>query len=218
MEIRNKNVELVFIIDRSGSMAGMESDTVGGFNSMLEQQKKTEGNKFVTTYLFNQSHRLLHDRLDIDEVSPLTERDYCAGGSTALIDCIGDAIKHIEYVHKYIRPEDVPVKTIFAITTDGLENASRKYSSSEVKTMIERKKKEDGWEFLFIGANIDAVETAKRYGICEDRAINYRQTHRGTRSTFAAMNTFIRESAHNAYYDIKSEPSEFRSEIDDRDD
>ena len=187
MEIRNKNVELVFIIDISGSMAGMESDTIGGFNSMLEQQKKTEGNKFVTTYLFNQSHRLLHDRLDIGEGSPLTERDYCARGSTALIDCIGDAIKHIEYVHRYIRPEDVPVKTIFAITTDGLENASRKYSSSEVKAMIERKKKEDGWEFLFIGANIDAISTAKSFGIEEDRAVNYRADKQGTGVVYQAV-------------------------------
>ena len=121
MEPRNRDVELVFIIDRSGSMAGMESDTIGGFNSMLEQQKKMEGNKFVTTYLFNQRSRILHDRADINDVSPLTEKDYIAGGQTALIDCIGEAIKHIEDVHRYIRPEDVPIKTIFSITTDGLE-------------------------------------------------------------------------------------------------
>ena len=217
MEPRNKNAELVFIIDRSGSMAGMESDTIGGFNSMLEQQKKTEGNKFVTTYLFNHRSWILHDRMAINDVRPLTEEDYRAGGSTALIGCIGEAIKHIEDVHRYIRPEDVPIKTIFAITTDGLENASRHFSSDEVKAMIEKKKKENDWEFLFIGANIDAVETAKRYGIGEDRALNYRPNHRGTMSTYDAMSCFVEETI--MYSDIGGgEPMKFRDKIDNRDD
>mgnify|MGYP003300291301 CR=1 FL=1 len=178
--MKNNTTELVFILDRSGSMSGFESDTIGGFNSILEKQKKTDGKCYVTTVLFSDHSKLLHDRVDISEVKPLTDDDYRVGGCTALIDALGDAIHHIRNVHKYIRPEDVPDHTVFVIMTDGLENASKRFSSAEVKQMISQKK-ELGWEFLFIGANIDAVETAAKYGIDRDRAVNYHADKAGTR-------------------------------------
>ena len=163
--------EMVFILDKSGSMSGLESDTIGGFNSMLEKQKKEEGEALVTTVLFDTDYKTIHDRIDIGKVEKLTESDYMPGGCTALIDAIGKTVNHISDIHRYIREEDVPEKVIFVITTDGYENASRIYSSSEVKKMIEEKKAL-GWEFLFIGANIDSVETAKSFGIKEDRVAN----------------------------------------------
>ncbi len=172
--------ELVFILDRSGSMSGLESDTVGGFNAMIEKQKKQDGECIVSTVLFDDESRVIHDRVSLDEIKPMTEDDYFVGGCTALIDAIGGAIHHIGNVHKYARPEDVPENTIFIITTDGQENASHRYSSDKVKKMIERQKDKYGWEFLFIGANIDAVETAKRYGIDRNRAVNYNADAQGT--------------------------------------
>ncbi len=172
--------ELVFILDRSGSMSGLESDTIGGFNSMIEKQKKQDGECIVSTVLFDDESRVIHDRVSLDEIRPMTEDDYFVGGCTALIDAIGGAIHHIGNVHKYARPEDVPENTIFIITTDGQENASHRYSSDKVKQMIERQKEKYGWEFLFIGANIDAVETAKRYGIDRNRAVNYNADAQGT--------------------------------------
>ncbi len=178
--MENNLTELVFILDRSGSMAGLESDTVGGFNSMIEKQKKQEGECFVSTVLFDDRTEVLHDRVKLSEIKKITEEDYYVRGCTALIDAIGGAIHHIEHIHKYARKEDVPNKTVFVITTDGMENASKKYSSDQVKKMVEAKK-EIGWEFLFIGANIDAVETAARFGIDEDRAANYRASKKGTR-------------------------------------
>ncbi len=178
--------ELVFILDRSGSMAGLESDTIGGFNAMIEKQKKTKGDCWVSTVLFSDRSEVIHDRLPLDRVPPLTEEDYSVGGCTALLDAIGDAVKHIGSIHKYARKEDVPEHTMFVITTDGMENASRRYSSSEVKKLIE-KQKERGWEFLFLGANIDAVETAKTFGIREDRAVNYRADSAGTRLNFQVL-------------------------------
>ena len=178
--------ELVFILDRSGSMAGLESDTIGGFNAMIEKQKKTKGDCWVSTVLFSDRSEVIHDRLPLDRVPPLTEENYSVGGCTALLDAIGDAVKHIGSIHKYARKEDVPEHTMFVITTDGMENASRRYSSSEVKKLIE-KQKERGWEFLFLGANIDAVETAKTFGIREDRAVNYRADSAGTRLNFQVL-------------------------------
>ncbi|MBO5332997.1 MAG: hypothetical protein J6B37_02650 [Clostridia bacterium] len=172
--------ELVFILDRSGSMSGLEKDTIGGFNSMIEKQKKQDGECIVSTVLFDDESRVIHDRVSLDKIKPMTEDDYFVGGCTALIDAIGGAIHHIGNVHKYAREEDVPENTIFIITTDGQENASHRYSSNKVKQMIEIQKEKYGWEFLFIGANIDAVETAKRYGIDRNRAVNYNADAQGT--------------------------------------
>ncbi len=179
-KIKNNITELVFILDRSGSMMGLEGDTIGGFNSLIEKQKEQEGKCYVSTVLFDHESQVLHDRLELSEVPKMTSRDYFVRGNTALIDAIGGAIHHIGNIHKYARPEDVPEHTMFVITTDGMENASHCYSSDEVKKMVERQKKKYGWEFLFIGANIDSVETAKAFGIGADRAVNYHADSRGT--------------------------------------
>lgn len=189
MKNTNKNniTELVFILDRSGSMAGLESDTIGGFNSMIEKQKKQDGICYVSTVLFDDESEVLHDRVKLSDVPKMTDRDYTVRGCTALIDAIGGAIHHIGNVHKYARPEDVPEHTLFVITTDGMENASRRYSSEQVKKMIERQKEKYGWEFLFIGANIDAVETAARYGIGKDRAVNYNADGVGTQILYESV-------------------------------
>ena len=180
----NNLTELVFILDRSGSMSGLESDTIGGFNAMIEKQKKEAGACFVSTVLFDNESTVLHDRLPLEEIRVLTARDYQVGGCTALIDAIGGAIHHIGNIHKYARKEDVPAHTMFVIMTDGMENASRRYSSDEVKRKSERQKEKYGWEFLFIGANIDAVETAKHYGIAPNRAVNYHADQDGTRVVY----------------------------------
>ena len=172
--------ELVFILDKSGSMSGMEADTIGGFNSMIEKQRKEEGDALVSTVLFSNESHVIHDRVSIGKIEPLTERQYFVGGGTALIDAIGQAIHHIGNVHKYARDEDRPEHTIFVITTDGMENASRRYTSDQVKAMVKRQKEKYGWEFLFLGANIDAVETAKHFGIGADRAVNYNADRMGT--------------------------------------
>ena len=177
---RNNITELVFILDRSGSMSGLEKDTIGGFNGMIEKQRKVEGECYVSTVLFDHESEVLHDRMQLSEIKPMTDKDYTVRGCTALLDAIGDAIHHIGNIHKYARPEDVPAHTLFVITTDGMENASRKYSSERIKQMIERQKAKYGWEFLFIGANIDAVETAARYGIDQDRAVDYHADKEGT--------------------------------------
>ncbi len=185
--MKNNVTELVFILDRSGSMSGLESDTIGGFNSMIEKQKKQEGICYVSTVLFDDVSEVLHDRVKLDNVPKMTENDYTVRGCTALIDAIGGAIHHIGNVHKYARPEDVPEHTMFVITTDGQENASHRYSSEQVKKMIERQKEKYGWEFLFIGANIDAVETAARYGIAQDRAVNYNADGQGTQILYESV-------------------------------
>ena len=171
--------EMVFILDRSGSMAGLEDDTIGGFNSMIERQKQAEGEAVVSTVLFSNVSSVLHDRVDVRQIAPMTRKEYCVGGTTALIDAIGGAIHHIGNVHKYAREEDRPEHTVFAITTDGMENASRAYTADRVREMIGRQKEKYGWEFLFLGANIDAVETASRFGIGEDRAVNFHNDSRG---------------------------------------
>ncbi len=182
--------EMVFILDRSGSMADMVSDTVGGFNSMIDKQKEEKGEALVSTVLFNDRSSVLYDRVPLEKVTKMTERDYTASGCTALIDAIGDAVHHITTVHKYIREEDVPENTVFVIMTDGYENASRRYSSAEVKRMIEQKK-EGGWEFLFLGANIDAVETAAQFGISNDRAANFHNDTVGMAANFADLSEAV---------------------------
>ena len=184
----NRNLtELVFILDRSGSMRGLESDTIGGFNALIDRQKGEPGSALVSTVLFDDSCEVLHDRVDLNRVAPLTGRDYWVRGCTALLDAVGGAIRHIANVHKYARPEDVPAHTLFVITTDGMENASRKYTAKKVREMIRKQKEKHDWEFLFLGANIDAVETAGHFGIDEDRAVTYRSDAQGTRLNYEVL-------------------------------
>ena len=190
--MKNNLTELVFILDRSGSMAGLESDTIGGFNAMIEKQKKEEGEALVSTVLFDSQSSVLHDRVPLQKIEPMTDRDYSPNGCTALLDALGGAIRHIGNVHKYIRPEDVPERTMFVVTTDGMENASRRYGADEVRGMIRERKEKDGWEFLFIGANIDAVQTAARIGIDSDRAVNYRSDGQGTRVVYDCLAQTVR--------------------------
>ncbi len=183
--------EVVFILDRSGSMSGLEADTIGGFNAMLKKQKQGPGEALISTVLFDNTCQVLHDRIPVEKVAPLTDRDYTVGGCTALLDAIGGAIHHIGNVHKYARSEDVPEHTLFVITTDGMENASCRYSAQKVRQMIERQKEKYGWEFLFLGANIDAVETARRFGIGEDRAVNYHADSQGTHLNYEVLSAAI---------------------------
>jgi len=183
--------EMVFILDRSGSMAGLEEDTIGGFNAMIEKQKKEEGKALVSTVLFSAESTVIYDRVDIRKIEPMTEKQYNVYGSTALIDAIGQAIHHIGNVHKYAREEDRPEHTIFIITTDGMENASHRYSSKEVKDMVERQKQRYGWEFLFLGANIDAVETAGRFGIGADRAVRFRNDPKGIKLNYETVSRTV---------------------------
>lgn len=188
----NKNLtEIVFILDRSGSMSGLESDTIGGFNAMIEKQKKAPGEALVSTILFDNVSEVIHDRVNIRDIKPMTDSEYCVRGCTALLDAIGGAIHHIGNVHKYARTEDVPEHTLFVITTDGMENASRRYDSERVKQMIERQKTRHGWEFLFLGANIDAVETAGRFGIGADRAVNYHADRAGTQLNYEVLSEAV---------------------------
>ena len=176
--------ELVFILDRSGSMQGLESDTIGGFNSLLEKQKRQPGAALVSTVLFDSQSEVLHDRVKLSSVRPITDRDYFVRGCTALLDAVGGAIRHIGNIHKYARPEDVPEHTLFVVITDGMENASHRYTARQVREMILRQKERYGWEVLFLGANIDAVETAGDLGIGADRAVNYRCDSAGTRLNY----------------------------------
>ena len=185
--MKNNITELVFILDRSGSMAGLEGDTIGGFNSLIEKQRRQDGKCYVSTVLFDNVSEVLHDRVELSEIKKMTEDDYTVRGCTALIDAIGGAIRHIANIHKYAREEDVPEHTLFVIMTDGMENASRRYSGKEVKKMIEKEKEKYGWEFLFIGANIDSVETARHFGIGADRAANYHADSEGTAVVFEAV-------------------------------
>ncbi len=179
--------ELVFILDRSGSMSGLERDTIGGFNAMLEKQKHAEGEAYVSTVLFDHETLVIHDRADIRHVAPLTEKDYEPRGSTALLDAVGGAIRHIAHIHKYARAEDVPEHTLFVITTDGMENSSHHYTAEKVREMIELEKTKYGWEFLFLGANMDAVETARHFGIERDRAVTYNCDGAGTRLNYEVV-------------------------------
>ena len=189
--MKNNITEIVFILDKSGSMAGFEADTVGGFNSAIEKQKKTDGKVYVSTVLFDNESEVIHDRVDISAVKPMTCDDYSVGGCTALLDAIGGAIHHIGNIHKYARSEDVPEHTVFIITTDGMENASHRFSSARVKEMIDRQREKYGWEFIFLAANIDAVETAERIGIKRERAVNYCQDSEGIQVSYEAMSEAI---------------------------
>ena len=183
--------ELVFILDRSGSMSGLEDDTIGGFNAMIEKQRKEEGEVLVSTVLFDSHSEVIHDRVPLDKVPKLTDREYHVRGCTALLDAVGGAIHHIGNVHKYARPEDRPEKTLFVITTDGMENASRRYNYDKVKTMIHRQQEQYGWEFLFLGANIDAAKEAGRFGIDADHAADYVCDSAGTALNYEAISDAV---------------------------
>ena len=183
--------EIVFILDRSGSMAGLEADTIGGFNAMIRKQKAEVGEAYISTVLFDNHSQVIHDRVDVKKVEPMTGKDYYVRGCTALLDAVGKAIHHIGNVHKYAREEDRPEKTLFVITTDGMENASREYSYDRVKRMIEHQQKKYGWEFIFLGANIDAAREAARFGIQEDRAVDYLADCQGTAVIYEAVSEAV---------------------------
>lgn len=191
---KNNVTELVFILDRSGSMAPLRDDTIGGFNTMIEQQKESGGEVYVSTVMFSEDSEVVHDRVKIADIKPLTRDDYSPMGCTALLDAVGGAVKHIANIHKYARKEDVPSKTMFVITTDGMENASRQFSQKEVKKLIEKQKEGSGWEFLFIGANIDSVETAGSIGIDARRAVNYTADAGGTKKLFKGVGRAVEEA------------------------
>lgn len=188
---KNNTTELVFVLDRSGSMHGLEQDTIGGFNSMLEKQKKEAGKVYVSMVLFADTAEVLHDRVDLQSVEPMTDKTYFVGGCTALLDALGGAIHHIGNIHKYARPEDVPAHTLFVIITDGLENASRHYTAERVKQMVRHEQEKYGWEFLFLGANIDAVETASQFGIGADRAVTYCSDSAGTQLNYDVVSDTV---------------------------
>ena len=189
--MKNNVTEIVFILDRSGSMSGLERDTIGGFNSMIEKQKKQKGKCYVSTVLFDNVSEVIHDRIELEKIKPMTEEDYTVRGCTALLDAIGDAVKHIGNIHKYAREEDVPGHTMFVITTDGMENASHKYDYKEIKRIIERQKEKYGWEFLFIGANIDSISVANSFGIDESRVANYHADSKGTKILYDSVSEAV---------------------------
>ena len=190
--------ELVFILDRSGSMAGLEADTIGGFNAMIEKQRNEPGEAFVSTVLFDHCSEVIHDRVSLSKLPKLTEKDYYVRGCTALLDAVGSAISHIGNVHKYAREEDRPEKTLFVITTDGMENTSRRYGYDQVRQLITRQQEKYGWEFLFLGANIDAAREAARFGIREDRAANYHADTLGTAVIYDAVSEAVRNVRNGA--------------------
>lgn len=189
--MRKGLTEIVFILDRSGSMAGLELDTIGGYNSMLDRQKREEGEALVSTVLFDDRSEVLHDRVPLGEMEHISVTEYYVRGCTALLDAVGGAIHHIDNVQKYAREEDRPEKTLFIITTDGMENASRLYSYEKVKKMVEHQKEKHGWEFLFLGANIDAIKTAKQFGIREDHAVNYESDSAGTQLNYEVLSKAV---------------------------
>ena len=183
--MNNRTTEIVYILDRSGSMSGLEQDTIGGFNAMMEKQKKEGGKAFVSTVLFDHRTEVLHDRIPLEEVPRMSEKEYFVRGSTALLDALGGAIHHIRNVHKYARGEDRPEKTLFIIATDGMENTSTRYTRTQVRRMIEQERENHGWEFIFMGADIDAVGEAEKMGIRRERAVNYIHDGTGTANVFA---------------------------------
>lgn len=185
--MRKGLTEIVFILDRSGSMGGLESDTIGGFNSMIAKQKKEEGEAIVSTVLFDDRCEVLHDRVSMNQVPVMTDKEYYVRGCTALLDAVGGAIHHIGNLHKHAKEEDRPEKTLFVITTDGMENASRNYSYDKVQKMVKKKQEKNGWEFIFIGANIDSIKEAARFGIRKERAVNYVHDGKGTASVYKAV-------------------------------
>lgn len=189
--MKKELTEIVYILDRSGSMSGLESDTIGGYNAMLSQQKDAPGQALISTVLFDDRCEVLHDRLAIETVTPMSAEQYSVRGTTALLDAVGSAIHHIGNIHKYAREEDRPEKTIIVITTDGMENASYRYSYDQVKLMIERQKERYGWEFIFLGANIDALDVADRFGIGTDRAANYNADSEGTKLNYEVVSEAI---------------------------
>lgn len=189
--MRKDLTEVVFILDRSGSMSGLESDTIGGYNSMLEKQKKEEGEAIFSTVLFDDYSTVLHDRKAINDVNPITEKEYYVRGCTALLDAVGGAIHHIGKVQKALPEEDRPEKTLFIITTDGMENASQKYTYEKVKKMVEKKKAKKGWEFIFLGANIDAIDVASRFGVAANRAVRYENDADGAALNYGVMTQLV---------------------------
>lgn len=191
--MKKNAMELVFILDKSGSMHGLEADTIGGFNSVIDEQKKIEGDVLVSTVLFSNESETVHDRVNINDILPMTNDDYRTGGCTALLDAVGGTIEHIEKIHKYVRPEDVPEKTMFVITTDGLENASHKFKGAQVRKMVERKK-EEGWEFIFLASNIDAAEAAESIGVGAENSEKFDATPVGSRLMFKKACYKISES------------------------
>ena len=191
MEMKKGLTEIVFILDRSGSMRGLEGDTIGGYNSMIDKQKGEEGEALISTILFDSQTEVLHDRIPLDKVEPITDKEYYVRGSTALLDAIGGAIHHIGNIHKYARNEDVPEKTLFIITTDGMENSSRKYTYDKVKKMVERQKEKYNWEFIFLGANIDAVSVASSFGVDASRAVRYECDSEGTALNYKMMSKMV---------------------------
>lgn len=205
-------VEIVFILDRSGSMSGLEKETIGGFNSTIEKQRNEPGEAYISTVLFDNQMDVIHDRVPIQNILPLTTKEYFARGSTALLDAIGNAIHHIGNVHKYARDEDRPEKTIVIITTDGYENASRKYSLDRVRMMVERQKTKYGWEFLFLGANIDSIETARSFGIDEHHATNYMPDSTGMEKLYDAEERFIR--LHRCEFPSEKDFAEWKKEVE----
>ena len=189
--MRKGLTELVFILDRSGSMSGLEADTIGGFNSLIAKQKKEEGTALISTVLFDDQTEVLYDRISLDRIEPMNDRQYYVRGCTALLDALGGAIHHIGNVHKYAREEDRPEKTIFIITTDGMENSSHRYTYDKVKKMVERQRDRYGWEFLFLGANIDAIEVAGRFGVQANRAVNYECDSEGTQLNYEVLSKAV---------------------------
>ena len=189
--MRKGLTEIVFILDRSGSMSGLELDTIGGFNSMIQKQKKEEGEAYVSTILFDDKCEVLHDRVPMDKVPLMTEEEYYVRGCTALLDAVGGAIRHIANIHKYARKEDRPEKTLFVITTDGMENASKEFSYERISEMIKIERERYGWEFIFIGANIDAIAEAKKFNIPEYRAVNYVHDKVGTENVYRSVSKAV---------------------------
>ena len=196
--MRKGLTEIIFILDRSGSMAGLEGDTIGGYNSMLDRQKKEDGEAIVSTVLFDDRSEVLHDRVSLDKMEHITEQAYYVRGCTALLDAVGGAVKHIASVHRYAREEDRPEKTLFIITTDGMENASRRYDYEKVRDMVERQKEKYGWEFLFLGANIDAIQVAGRFGIQKEYAVNFECDSEGTRLNYDVVSRAVSSVRANA--------------------